>query len=120
MAKPVSYRDLDVWQKSMELVELVYEICRQLPSNEKYGLISQMQRAAVSVPSNIAEGFGLGAGGYRRHVLIARGSLMELEVQLELAVRLKLIDRKPVADTWPIAQNVGQMLTKLALSLKES
>lgn len=119
MAKPVSYRDLDVWQKSMELVELVYEICRQLPSNEKYGLISQMQRAAVSVPSNIAEGYGLGTRGYHHHVMIARGSLMELEVQLELVVRLKLVERDDVVACWPTAQSIGQMLTKLALSLEK-
>ena len=112
-----SFRDLEVWQTSMRLVELVYGITRKLPVDERFGLKSQMQRAAVSIPSNIAEGYGLGAAGYRHHVMIARGSLMELEVQLELVVRLKLINCDDVAACWPLVQRVGQMLTRLALSL---
>ena len=102
----------------MELVELVYAITRAMPDSERFGLVSQLQRASVSVPSNIAEGFGLGGGGYRKHVRIARGSLMEVEVQLELAVRLKLVDREAVIRAWQLAQVVGRMLTKLSAALK--
>jgi four helix bundle protein len=79
-----------------------------MPDNERFGLTSQMQRAAVSVPSNIAEGYGRGGGDYRRFVLIARGSLMELGTQLELAVRLDLAKRDQVAAAWPLAQDVGR------------
>lgn len=119
MAQPASYRDLEVWQKAMQLVESVYAITARLPKDERYGLVSQMQRVAVSIPCNIAEGYGLGAGGYHHHVMIARGSLMELEVQLELVVRLKLVERDDVVACWPTAQSIGQMLTKLALSLEK-
>lgn len=119
MAQPASYRDLEVWQKAMLLVESNYGITAKLPRDERFGLASQMQRAAVSVPCNIAEGYGLGAGGYHRHMMIARGSPMELEVQLELVVRLRLIERDDVVACWPLAQSVGQMLTKLALSLEK-
>jgi four helix bundle protein len=69
---PIGYRDLDVWQNAMKLVEAVYCIGRDMPDKERFGLTSQMQRAAVSVPSNIAEGHGRGGGDYRRFVLIAR------------------------------------------------
>jgi four helix bundle protein len=114
---PIGYRDLDVWQKAMKLVEAVYCIGRDMPDSERFGLTSQMQRAAVSVPSNIAEGYGRGGGDYRRFVLIARGSLMELETQLELAVRLGLAKRDQVAAAWPLTQDVGRMLTRLAAAL---
>ncbi|HCS54802.1 four helix bundle protein [Rubinisphaera sp.] len=112
-----SYRDLDVWNRSMELVEMVYLISKELPDTERFGLITQMQRAAVSIPSNIAEGYGRGGGNYRSHVLIAKGSLMELETQLELCVRLQLIKKDRVLDCWKASQDVGRMLTKLSLAL---
>jgi four helix bundle protein len=89
MSKVNSHKDLLVWQRSMDLVVTVYKVCLKLPDSEKWGLISQMQRAAVSVPSNIAEGFGRQATGeYRHHLSIARGSLLELETQLILVPRL--------------------------------
>jgi four helix bundle protein len=72
--KILSYKDLLVWQKSMEIVAQVYRITRELPAAEQWGLVSQMRRAAVSVPSNIAEGYGRQATGeYRHHLLISRG-----------------------------------------------
>lgn len=114
---PKSYRDLDVWQRSMELVESVYNLCKSLPVEERFGLISQMQRAAVSIPSNLAEGYGRGGKDYRRFVLIARGSLMEVETQLELTVRLGMIERDAVKDPWRFAQDVGKMLNRLSASL---
>jgi four helix bundle protein len=85
MAKRVlGYRALDVWQKAMELATEIYKICAQLPVSERFGLTDQLRRAAVSVPANIAEGYGRGAGDYRRFVQIARGSLMEIETEIEL------------------------------------
>jgi four helix bundle protein len=97
MAVPVGYRQLEVWKRSMELVQLVYALTHELPDVERFGLISQSQRAAVSIPANIAEGYGCGGRTYRRHVEIARGSLMEVEVYLELFVKLEFITRKRVA-----------------------
>src|SRR6185295_18883893 len=84
-----SYKDLEVWQMSMTVVEGVYTLTNQFPQAEHWGLMSQMRRSAVSVPSNIAEGYGRQATGeYRHHLSMARGSLMELETQLLLAERL--------------------------------
>jgi four helix bundle protein len=86
-----SYRDLIAWQKSMELVVLVYAESRKLPEDERFGLMSQLRRCAVSVPSNIAEGWGRGPSRDNVRLLgIARGSLMELATQAEICRRLGL------------------------------
>ncbi|HET9701895.1 MAG TPA: four helix bundle protein, partial [Burkholderiales bacterium] len=86
----MKYTDLDVWKQSLDFVVDVYRITRQFPPEEKYGLASQMQRAAVSIPSNIAEGHGRKfTGAYLNHLSIASGSLMELETQLRIARRLE-------------------------------
>ena len=85
-----SFRDLRVWQLAMEVVELVYRLSRSFPRSEVYGLSSQIQRAAVSVPSNIAEGHTREhTKEYLQHLSIAQASLAELETQLEIAIRLK-------------------------------
>ncbi len=112
------YRDLIVWQKSMILVEDIYRLTGNFPSVERFGLSSQIQRSAVSIPCNIAEGYGRGDGNYRRHVMIARGSLMELETQLEIAVRLDFASRDAVKPVWLLAQEVGKMLTKLSQAIR--
>lgn len=83
------FRNLRVWQAGMDLVEQVYCISHSFPKHEVYGLASQMQRAAVSIPSNIAEGHARAyTKEYLRHVAIAQGSLAELQTQLEIAARL--------------------------------
>jgi four helix bundle protein len=80
MGTVANYRDLLVWQRSMDLVEKIYRTTEGLPERERWGLISQMCRAAVSVPANIAEGYGRqSTGDYRHFLSIARGSLSELE-----------------------------------------
>ena len=113
-----TYRDLDVWQVAMDLVESVYRATEVMPTQEKYGLTSQVQRAAVSVPSNIAEGYGrLHRGDYLRHLSIARGSLMEVETLITLTVRLGLLQREAIVPVWDQAQRVGMMLNKLIDSL---
>jgi carbamoyl-phosphate synthase large subunit len=113
-----SYRDLKVWQEAIFLAEQVYRITGQLPADERFGLRTQAQRAAVSVPANIAEGFGRsGRLEYARFVGVARGSLMELETHLTLMVRLELIDRAAMLCAWETAQKVGKMLTALRRSL---
>ena len=108
------YRDLEVWQLSMRLVELVFELTQRLPDDQRFGLVSQMQRAAVSVPSNIAEGHAKRSGkDYQRHLRIAAGSTAELETQLELCVRLAMANREQVREAWACSQRVAQMLSRL-------
>jgi four helix bundle protein len=114
----VGYRQLVVWKKSMELIKLIYQLSHQLPESERYGLSSQSQRACVSIPANIAEGYGLGGGDYPRHLRIARGSLMELEVYLELFVTLDFIPRAKIVSAWKISQEIGAMLAALLQSLE--
>ncbi|HTG89414.1 MAG TPA: four helix bundle protein [Vicinamibacterales bacterium] len=112
-----SFRDLTVWQKSLDLAERIYAASEKLPKNETFGLMSQMRRSSVSIPSNIAEGKGIGGRGYLQHLRIALGSEAELQTQIELAVRLKMLTR-PEADLL-IAQasEVGRMLIGLLRSL---
>ena len=84
-----THKDLDIWKNSMSIVEEVYSITKAFPSDEKFGLISQMRRAAVSIPSNIAE--GAARGGFKEYIhflYISLGSLSELETQLILAQRI--------------------------------
>ncbi len=111
------HRDLTVWQKAVDLVISTYRLTRTFPKNEVYALANQMQRAAISVPSNIAEGQALKqTQAYGRHLAIASGSLAELQTQLEIAQRLgyltsgheKIIEQ---------ADEVGRMLTGLRKSL---
>jgi len=87
-----SFRDLRVWQLAMELVEITYRLTKNFPKNEMYGLTSQIQRAAVSVPSNIAEGHTREhTREFLHHLSIAQASLAELETQLEIGARLKYL-----------------------------
>ena len=88
------YQQLVVWRKAMQLVTEVYRVTGGFPDTEKFGLVSQMRRAAVSLPSNIAEGAGRGTDKeFSRFLQIARGSLFELETQIEIATRLGLISQ---------------------------
>jgi four helix bundle protein len=122
MGKPAgtrfSYRDLEVWQKAMDLAETVYSLSRTFPVEERFGLISQMQRSAVSVPANIAEGQGRKhRGEFVRHLTIARGSLAELETHLLLAGRLGYAGKDRLGALWRQAQEVGRLLNGLIRSL---
>jgi four helix bundle protein len=112
-----SFRDLTVWQKSMVLAERTYAVSRKLPKDETLGLISQLRRVSVSIPSNIAEGKGIGGRGYLRHLRIALGSEAELQTQIELAVRLKMISRQEADPLAAQASEVGRMLIGLLRSL---
>lgn len=86
-----SHRRLEVWKLSMELVEQIYSFTQSFPKEERFGLTNQMRRAAVSIPSNIAEGSAKGSKKeFCRFLLIARGSLMELETQIEISDRLSI------------------------------
>jgi len=96
MDKP--HKKLIAWQKAMDLVERIYEVTRKLPREELYGLTSQLRRAAVSVPSNIAEGAaGRSTIQFRNYLSVAIGSLNELATQLEIVWRIGYLDRKSVA-----------------------
>ena len=90
-----TFRDLMVWQKSMALLTRLYRQTNRFPADEKYGLVSQMRRSAVSIPSNIAEGYGRRAtGDYLRFLQIAIGSVYELQTQLEISRNLKFMNDK--------------------------
>lgn len=108
-----SYRELEVWQRAVDLVEAVYQVTRAWPDAERYGLTSQAQRAAISIPANIAEGYGRShRGDYLHHLSIARGSLMELETHLIVAHRLKYISKPGATALWKQCQRVGQLLNR--------
>jgi four helix bundle protein len=114
------HRDLRVWQEAMGLAEAVYALTKQFPRDEIYGLTSQMNRAAVSIPSNIAEGYGRGGRDYERFVGMAYGSLLELETQAELAGRVGLAAPPQVEDLVKRTGVVGRMLNALRSGLRRS
>lgn len=116
-----SHRDLLVWQKAMDLVTECYSAARKFPWNERFGLTSQLQRAAVSVPANIAEGRGRGAtGAYLNHLSIASGSLAELDTHLVLAYRLGYLKTDELTRITSHLEEVGRMLSGLRRSLESS
>jgi four helix bundle protein len=117
--KGESYRDLLVWQRAMDLVAPSYALGKRLPANERFGLTSQIQRAAVSVPANIAEGHGRRhLGDYLHHLSIASGSLKELETHLLIAVRLGYLSEADLRPALQVSDEVGRMLTGLAQKLR--
>ena len=114
-----SYRDFEVWQKSMDFVENVYKVLGKFPKEERYGICDQIRRAAVSIPSNIAEGFGRDSNTDFAHFLsIARGSLFEVATQLEIASRLGYLP----SDSGLFAEvaSIGKMLNSLRRYLKQT
>jgi four helix bundle protein len=114
-----SYRDLVAWQKSMDLVTDVYQLTACFPGEERYGLTSQLRRAAVSVPSNIAEGQGRhGAAEFRHFLRQASGSLMELETQVMIAERLSYVSSEQKASILSASAELGRILNGLLNSLK--
>ncbi|MFI5264901.1 MAG: four helix bundle protein [Candidatus Kapaibacterium sp.] len=119
MAKEIeTYRQLKVWVEAMDLVEDIYMLTKNLPSDELYGLRSQIRRAVVSIPSNIAEGHGRrGNKEFLHHLSIAKGSLSELETQLILCARLSYISREDLKPVWDRAQTVSKMLSGLIKAL---
>jgi four helix bundle protein len=119
MASARSHRELLVWQKGMELVEAVYRITDRFPREEEYRLTSQLIRAVVSVPSNIAEGSGRGSlGDYARFVSIARGSLMEAETLLQLGHRLGYVTDHDLDSCGRSITELSKMLLTLKRRLK--
>ena len=116
-----SYRDLIVWQRSMDLVEEVYSLVKSLPKEETYSLADQMRRAAVSIPSNIAEGYGRNAvKDYLRFLNIARGSKHELETQQLICVRLHYLQENDTQRAMTLCSEIGRMLNSLNRKLLPS
>ncbi len=110
--KTKSFKDLIVWQKSYKLVLEIYKITKGFPKTEIYGLSQQMRKAAVSIPSNIAEGYGrTHKAEYRQFLSIAYGSLMEVETQYLLAVDLKYMSKCEITEN--LLKEVGAMLYRM-------
>jgi four helix bundle protein len=109
-----SYRELKVWQEGMDLVVRIYALTADFPAAERYGLVQQMRRAAVSVPSNIAEGYGRRTPRQRYHFLEnALGSIFELETQVELSTRLAFLTEPHATELAAIIRGLGRGLTAL-------
>ena len=114
-----SYRDLIVWQKAVELVTDLYRVSKKFPSEELFGLTSQLRRAAISVPSNIAEGQGrLGRKEFQHFLGNARGSLWEVETQIIIARKLDYLSEAEMNDILELSAEVGRILNGLLSSLK--
>ena len=115
------YKDLKVWQKSMSLVNQIYTVTKEFPDCEKFGLVSQLRRASVSIPSNIAEGYGRGSKlEYSRFAKISRGSVFELDTQLEIAQTQRFLDELTHKNITKNIDEVGRMLKGLINSLERS
>ena len=114
-----SFRDLRVWQKSMDLTVTIYRLTGSFPREEVFGLSSQLRRSAVSIPSNIAEGQGrLNTREFRQFLGVARGSTCELQTQLEIARRLGLGDSQLLNDAEGLSHEIGKMIFAILGKLK--
>lgn len=113
------YKDLRIWQQGMELVEMVYIEMKNMPKEELYGLTNQIKRAAVSVPSNIAEGHSRGTKEFIRFLRIAQGSLVELETQLILTIRLKMLEETKINPLLNHLVGLKKQIHTLKRKLKE-
>jgi four helix bundle protein len=112
------YQELIAWQKAMDLVVAIYEVTRTFPAIEVYGLTGQIRRAAVSVPSNIAEGQGRASmREFAHHLSIAPGTLCEVETQLHIAQRLRYVDEQAMEQLLASTAEVGHLIQGLSRSL---
>ena len=113
-----SYQDLIVWQKAMDLVQMVYETTKQFPKDELYALTNQLRRAAVSIPSNIAEGHARqSTAEFRNFLSIARGSLAEVETQLRIATRLNYMTQEQLNPILSLSVEINKMTNSLMKKL---
>jgi four helix bundle protein len=114
-----NFRDLIAWQKAMDLVEEVYVASSRFPRDELYGLTSQLRRAAISIPCNIAEGQGRRTSGEFVHFLsVAHGSLREVETQILIAERLKYVSAERTEHFIALTAEIGRLLSGLSSSLR--
>ena len=114
-----SYRDLDAWKLRVEYVLAIYSLTEKFPQHERYGLSSQLRRAAVAIPSNISEGHLQGSRMYLRYVVIAMGSLAECETQVEIARRLSYATLTELAPSESIAGDLRRVLFGLRRALRQ-
>lgn len=121
MSTPMNFKELRIWQQAMEITKLVYLLMREMPKEELFGLTNQIKRAAVSVPSNIAEGQARGTKEFIHFLRIARGSLAELETQLILTSNLEMIATEKIPpltqETESLARQINSLITKLTAHL---
>jgi len=116
-----SFHDLIVWQKSMELVTAIYQVSQKFPKEEIFGLTSQIRRAAVSIPSNIAEGRGKSSvGEFQQFLYHSRGSLAEVETQLLIAINLGYLTKEEVPHIMELIARVGRLLHGLLSAIKKT
>ncbi len=114
-----SYRDLVVWQKAMQLSLEIYAVTKGFPAEERFGLTNQLRRAAVSVPSNIAEGYGRGSqADYLRFLRTARGSLAEIDTQMLIAEGLHFVDHERYQQVLALVNECGRILAGLIRRLE--
>jgi four helix bundle protein len=114
-----THKDLDVWNKSIEMVTGIYKLTRNFPKEELYGLTNQVRRAAVSVPSNIAEGSGRNSSReFLQFLYYSKGSLMELETQIIIAHNLNYLNNEQKQEMDIILTDISKMLSKLIQSIK--
>ena len=112
--KMKNYRDLIVWQKSVHFVTVIYQTTKTFPKDEVFGLVSQMRRCAVSIPSNIAEGYGRrSTNDYLRFLQIAMGSVYELQTQLEISKNLKYLSPSRLEEVYELSREIERMLSSL-------
>jgi four helix bundle protein len=116
-----SFRELRIWQAAMDLVEKIYLLTRSFPKQETYGLTSQLQRAAVSIPSNIAEGHAREhLKEYLHHLSMAQASLAELETHLEIAMRLKYLTPDQLKELMDDSSSLGKQMYSLRNALRRT
>ena len=119
--KVITFRDLIVWQKAMHLVTQIYKITNSIPKDEIYGLIPQIRRCSVSVPSNIAEGYGRNSkNDYVRYLQISNGSLFELQTQLEICLNLKYLTKSIFDEIYEQSREIERMLSSMIRKLNEN
>src|SRR5690606_19322279 len=115
-----SHRDLLVWQKGMDLAVVAYRLTASFPTDERYGLTSQIRRAIASSPANIAEGYGRESpGAYAQQLRLAQGSLKEFETHVELAHRVGLLDAPTLDQDLKSAEKIGKMLRSLIRAIDQ-
>jgi hypothetical protein len=121
MGKVNSYKDLQIWQRSIELCKHTYELSSSFQKEEIYGITNQMRRCSVSVPSNIAEGFGRSNKSYINFLHISRGSLYELDTQLTLVKKLNLTsNEESISFLEQEISEIGKMINSFINTLKEN
>jgi four helix bundle protein len=119
MSRIASYRDLEAWQSAMELLLVIYDVASRLPHIERFELASQLRRAAVSVPSNVAEGQAYGPSArYLHHVRVALGSLAEVDTHLEAILRIGYLNGQTLTPAFELVRQTGRLLHGLERSLK--